>query len=162
MCNQNCNQGRNCTCGPRWVPKWHFWAALAAVVIVATLTATGAHASCVRIAADGTEGPCPAQVQREPVANPQQASASPCTLGGKLAYDAYLLATPDAMWPSANRLHYAVDYLGDMMVAKHDRAVAHKGVEIIAIRLQATGMRKPWEGAAYEVAREFIVKECNK
>lgn len=40
MCNQNCNQGRNCTCGPRWVPKWHFWAALAAVVIVATLAAT--------------------------------------------------------------------------------------------------------------------------
>ena len=75
MCNQNCNQGRNCTCGPRWVPKWHFWAALAAVVIVATLAATGAHATCVRIAADGTEGPCPVQVQREPVAAPQQASA---------------------------------------------------------------------------------------
>ena len=50
-------------------------------------------------------------------------------------------ATPDAMWPSANRLHYAVDYLGDMMVAKHDRAVAHRGVEVIAIRQQATGMR---------------------
>lgn len=130
-------------------------------LVLAGVAATG-HASCVRITADGTEGPCPAQVQREPVANPQQASASPCTLGGKLAYDAYLLATPDAMWPSANRLHYAVDYLGDMMVAKHDRAVAHRGVEIIAIRLQATGMRKPWEGAAYEAAREFIVKECAK
>ncbi len=38
MCDQNCNQGRNCACGPRWVPKWHFLAALAAVVIVATLT----------------------------------------------------------------------------------------------------------------------------
>lgn len=162
MYNQNCNQGRNCTCGPRWVPKWHFWAALAVVMIVTTLAATGAHASCVRIAADGTEGPCPVQVQQEPVAAPQQASANPCQLGGMLAYEAYLRATPDAMWPSANRLHYAVDYLGDMMVAKHDRAVAHKGVEVIAIRLQATGMRKPWEGAAYEVAREFIVKECAK
>jgi len=132
-----------------------------AAFLLSIVAATG-HAACVRIAADGTEGPCPAQVQREPVANPQQASASPCTLGVKLAYDAYLMATPDAMWPSANRLHYAVDYLGDMMVAKHDRAVAHRGVEIIAIRLQATGMRKPWEGAAYEAAREFIVKECNK
>jgi hypothetical protein len=130
-------------------------------LVLAGVAATG-HAACVRIAADGTEGPCPVQVRREPVANPQQASANPCTLGGKLAYDAYLLATPDAMWPSANRLHYAVDYLGDMMVAKHDRAVAHRGVEIIAIRLQATGMRKPWEGAAYEAAREFIVKECAK
>jgi len=130
-------------------------------LMLAGFAATG-HAACVRIAADGTEGPCPVQVQRGPVANPQQASANPCQLGGMLAYDAYLLATPDAMWPSANRLHYAVDYLGDMMVAKHDRAVAHRGVEIIAIRLQATGMRKPWEGAAYEVAREFIVKECVK
>lgn len=156
MCNQNC------TCGPRWVPKWHFWAALAAVMIVTALAATGAHASCVRIAADGTEGPCPVQVQREPVAAPQQASANPCQLGGMLAYEAYLRATPDAMWPSANRLHYAVDYLGDMMAVKHDRVVAHRGVEVIAIRLQATGMRKPWEGAAYEVAREFIVKECIK
>lgn len=162
MCNQNCNQGRNCACGPRWVPKWHFWVTLGVAVIAALFVTTATHASCVRIAADGTEGPCPVQVQREPVANPQQASASPCTLGGKLAYDAYLMATPDAMWPSANRLHYAVDYLGDMMVAKHDRAVAHKAVEVIAIKLQATGMRKPWEGAAYEVAREFIVKECNK
>lgn len=134
------------------------------VIFALMLSATAAtvQAACVRIAADGTEGPCPVQVQREPVANPQQASANPCELGGKLAYDAYLLATPDAMWPSANRLHYAVDYLGDMMVAKHDRAVAHRGVEVIAIKLQATGMRKPWEGAAYEVAREFIVKECNK
>lgn len=130
-------------------------------LMLAGFAATG-HAACVRIAADGTEVPCPVQVQREPVAAPQQASANPCQLGGMLAYEAYLRATPDAMWPSANRLHYAVDYLGHMMVAKHDRAVAHRGVEIIAIRLQATGMRKPWEGAAYEVAREFIVKECAK
>lgn len=32
----------------------------------------------------------------------------------------------------------------------------------IALRLQPTGMRKPWDGAVYEAAREFIVKECNK
>ena len=135
--------------------------ALVLMINIFMLAATG-HAACVKIAADGTEGPCPVQVQREPVAAPQQASANPCQLGGMLAYEAYLRAIPDVMWPSANRLHYAVDYLGDMMVAKHDRAVAHRGVEIIAIRLQAAGMHKPWEGAAYEVAREFIVKECAK
>ncbi len=86
----------------------------------------------------------------------------PCQLGGMLAHEAYLRATPDAMLPSANRLRHAVDYLGDMLVAKHDRSLAHRGVEIIAIRLQATGMRKPQEGAVYEVAREFIIKECPK
>ena len=55
-----------------------------------------------------------------------------------------------------------VDYWGDMLVLKHDRKVAHRAVEYIAMRLQPTGMRKPWDGAVYEAAREFIVKECNK
>ena len=63
---------------------------------------------------------------------------------------------------SANRLHYAVDYLGDMEPANLDRKVAHRAVEYIALRLQPTGLRKPWEGVVYEAAREFIVKECNK
>lgn len=134
---------------------------IALLFLLALMVATG-HAECVRMAADGTSGPCPAQVSREPVAALEQASANPCELGVKLAHDAYLLATPDAMWPSANRLHYAVDYLGDMTVAKHDRKTAHRAVEYIALRLQPTGMRKPWEGAVYEAAREFIVKECNK
>lgn len=92
----------------------------------------------------------------------EQASANPCQLGGMLAYRAYLYATPDALYPSANALHYAVDYWGDMTVVKHDRAVAHRAVEYVAIRLQGTGMRKPWEGAVYEAAREFIVRECSK
>ena len=26
MCNQTCNQGRECTCGPRSAPKWYFLA----------------------------------------------------------------------------------------------------------------------------------------
>ena len=79
-----------------------------------------------------------------------------------LAYRAYLYATPDARYPSANGLHYAVDYWGDMMVVAHDRAVAHKAVEVIAIRIQAAGFRQPPSAAVYEVTREFIVKECNK
>ena len=33
---------------------------------------------------------------------------------------------------------------------------------LIALRLQPTGMRKPWDGAVYEAAREFIMKECRK
>lgn len=134
---------------------------IALLFLLALRAATG-HAECVRFAADGTSGPCPTQARREPVAVPEQASAGPCELGVKLAHDAYLLATPDAMWPSANRLHYAVDYLGDMEPAKLDRKVAHRAVEYIALRLQPTGLRKPWEGAVYEAAREFIVKECNK
>jgi len=133
-----------------------------ALLFLLALTATTGHAECVRFAADGTSGPCPTQARREPVAPPEQASAGPCELGVKLAFDAYLLATPDAMWPSANRLHYAVDYLGDMEAARLDRKVAHRAVEYIALRLQPTGMRKPWDGAVYEAAREFIVKECNK
>ena len=55
MCNQNCNQGRNCACGPRWVPKWHFWAAL--------LGGTCVRGDCCHI--DGTEGPRPVQVELE-------------------------------------------------------------------------------------------------
>ena len=55
-----------------------------------------------------------------------------------------------------------VDYWGDMLVLKHDRAVAHRGVDYIAARLKATGMRAPNDGVAYEAAREFIVRECSK
>ena len=91
----------------------------------------------------------------------EQASANPCQLGGKLAYDAYLESTYDAKFPDKRRLHYTVDYLGDMMVVKHDRKVAHEGVDYIAARLQPTGMRKPWDGAVYEAAREFIVNKCS-
>lgn len=96
--------------------------------------------------------------QQSPV---EQASANPCQLGGKLAYDAYLEATYDAKFPDKRRLHYTVDYLGDMTVVKHDRKVAHEGVDYIADRLQPTGMRKPWDGAVYEAAREFIVNRCS-
>jgi len=133
-----------------------------ALLFLLALTAATGHAECVRFTSDGKSAPCPTQTLRAPVAGLEQASAGPCELGVKLAHDAYLLATPDAMWPSANRLHYAVDYLGDMEPARLDRKVAHRAVEYIALRLQPTGMRKPWEGAVYEAAREFIVKECNK
>lgn len=135
---------------------------IALLFLLTLVTAATGHAECVRMAADGTSGPCPTQARREPVAAPGQAGAGPCELGVKLAFDAYLLATPDAMWPSANKLHYAVDYLGDMEAARLDRKVAHRAVEYIALRLQPTGMRKPWDGAVYEAAREFIMKECNK
>ena len=123
-----------------------------------------ANAACQRFKPDGTVEAClhmaPGAAPITP--GPNQASAGPCELGVKLAFDAYLLATPDAMWPSANRLHYAVDYLGDMEAARLDRKVAHRAVEYIALRLQPTGMRKPWDGAVYEAAREFIMKECRK
>ena len=122
------------------------------------------RADCQRFKPDGTVEACqhmaPGAAPVTP--NPNQASANPCQLGGMLAYRAYMWATPDAMYPSANRLHYAVDYWGDMLVLKHDRGLAHRAVEHIAIKLQATGMRKPWEGAVYEAVREFIVRECNK
>ena len=123
-----------------------------------------AQAACQKFNPDGTIEACQHMAPGGPLPTPapEQASASPCQLGGMLAHRAYLYATPDALYPSANALHYAVDYWGDMMVVKHDRAVAHRAVEYIAIRLQATGMRKPWEGAVYEAAREFIVRECNK
>jgi len=131
------------------------------IFLLSIVAATG-HAACVKIAADGTEGPCPVQVQREPVAAPEQASASPCQLGGILAYKAYLEGTYDAQRPDGRKLHYLVDYWGDMMVAKHDRKIAHRAVDYVAIRLQATGMRQPWDGAVYEAAREFIARECSK
>ena len=129
-------------------------------LLLASVAAT-ASAACQQFKPDGTIVPCTPPAER-PAPSPEQASASPCQLGGMLAYRAYMEGTPDALYPSANRLHYLVDYYGDMMVVKHDRAVAHRGVEYIALRLQPTGMRKPWEGAAYEAAREFIVKECGK
>jgi hypothetical protein len=132
-------------------------------VMLASVAAT-ASAACQKFNPDGTVEQCqhiePGAATVTP--GPNQASANPCQLGGMLAYRAYMEGTPDALYPSANRLHYLVDYFGDMMVAKHDRAVAHRGVEVIAIKMQSTGMRKPWEGAAYEVARQFIVKECSK
>lgn len=128
---------------------------------LAFLGMSTAQAACQQFKPDGTIVACTPPATR-PAPAPEQASASPCQLGGLLAYRAYMEGTPDALYPSASRLHYLVDYFGDMMVVKHDRAVAHRGVEVIAIKMQATGMRAPWEGAAYEVAREFIVKECNK
>ena len=85
-----------------------------------------------------------------------------CQLGGMLAHKEYMEGTYDAQRPDSRRLHYMVDYWGDMLVLKHDRAVAHRAVDYIAARLKPTGMRQPWEGAVYEAVREFIVKECNK
>lgn len=124
-------------------------------------SSASAFAECQRFQPDGTLAPCLPKATR-PAPSPEQASANPCQLGGMLAYRAYMESTPDARYPSANGLHYAVDYWGDMMVVAHDRAVAHKAVEVIAIRIQAAGFRQPPSAAVYEVTREFIVKECNK
>ena len=129
-------------------------------LMLASVAAT-ASAAYQQFKPDGSIVACTPPAERA-APSPEQASANPCQLGGMLAHRAYLYATPDALYPSANALHYAVDYWGDMMVVKHDRAVAHKAVEFIAIKMQATGMRKPWDGAVYELAREFIVRECNK
>lgn len=123
-----------------------------------------ARAECQRFKPDGTVEACqhmaPGAAPITP--GPNQASADPCQLGGMLAYRAYMWAVPDAVVPDYKRLHYGVDYWGDMLVLKHDRAVAHRAVDYIAARLKPTGMRQPWEGAVYEAAREFIVKECSK
>lgn len=123
-----------------------------------------ANAACQRFKPDGSVEACqhmaPGAAPVTP--NPNQASANPCELGGMLAYRAYMWAVPDAVAPDYKRLHYGVDYWGDMLILKHDRAVAHRAVDYIAARLKPTGMRQPWEGAVYEAVREFIVKECNK
>jgi hypothetical protein len=128
---------------------------------VLALVAVTSHAGCTRFKPDGSITECtPPATQAEP--RPEQGGANACQLGGKLAHDAYLQVTYDAQRPSPRLLHYTVDYWGDMMVPKHDRAVAHKGVDYITERLRAAGIGKPWEGVVYEAAREFIVKECNK
>lgn len=123
-----------------------------------------AQAACQRFKPDGTVEQCqhmaPGAAPITP--SPEQASADPCQLGGMLAHKAYMEGTYDAQRPDARRLHYMVDYWGDMLVLKHDRAVAHRAVDYIADRLQATGMRMPNEWVAYEAAREFIVRKCNK
>lgn len=123
-----------------------------------------AQAACQRFKPDGTVEECqhmaPGAAPITP--GPNQASADPCQLGGMLAHKAYMEGTYDAQRPDSRRLHYMVDYWGDMLVLKHDRAVAHRGVDYIAARLKATGMRAPNDGVAYEAAREFIVRECSK
>ena len=123
-----------------------------------------ANAACQRFKPDGTVEACqhmaPGAAPVTP--SPNQASADPCQLGGMLAHRAYMEGTYDAQRPDSRRLHYMVDYWGDMLILKHDRAVAHRGVDYIAARLKPTGMRAPNDGVAYEAAREFIVKECSK
>ena len=123
-----------------------------------------AQAACQRFKPDGTVEECrhmaPGAAPITP--GPNQASADPCQLGGMLAHKAYMEGTYDAQRPDSRRLHYMVDYWGDMLVLKHDRSVAHRGVDYIAARLKATGMRAPNDGVAYEAAREFIVRECSK
>ena len=123
-----------------------------------------AQAACQKFKLDGTVEECQHMAPgAAPVAsNPNQASANPCQLGGMLAHRAYMEGTYDAQRPDARRLHYMVDYWGDMLVLKHDRAVAHRGVDYIAAKMQGTGMRMPNEGVAYEAAREYIARECVK
>ena len=139
----------------------------AILVILAAYFLVGwndAQAACQRFKPDGTVEECqhmaPGAAPITP--GPNQASADACQLGGMVAHKAYMQGTLDAKNPDYKYLHFMVDYWGDMLVLKHDRAVAHKGVDYIATRLKSTGMRMPNEGVAYEAAREFIVKECSK
>ncbi len=129
------------------------------LAIMLTCVAATGSAECRLFKPDGSVLPCPPQVQPAQPA-PEQLRVTLCEMGVMLANKAYLYATPDAMYPSAKNLHYAVDYWGDMMDVKHDSAIAHKAVIYIALRMQPTGMRKPWDGAVYEAAREFIISEC--
>ena len=55
-----------------------------------------------------------------------------------------------------------VDYWSDMTTLAHEKWAAYGTADYIAGRLQATGMRRPNEGVAYEAAREFIARECVK
>lgn len=93
-------------------------------------------------------------------AHAAQSTASPCELGGYVAYQAYLAGTYDAQYPDSKMLHYQVDYWSDMATFAHDRRIAHGAVDYIAARIKPTGMRKPWDGAVYEAAREYIVEHC--
>ena len=94
--------------------------------------------------------------------NPDQASANPCQLGGMLAHKAYMEGTYDAQRPDSRRLHYMVDYWSDMTTLAHEKWAAYGTADYIAGRLQATGMRRPDPGVAYEAAREYIARECVK
>lgn len=123
-----------------------------------------AQAACQRFKPDGTVEECQHMASGAAPITPgsNQASADPCQLGGMVAHKAYMQGTLDAKNPDYKYLHFMVDYWGDMLVLKHDRAVAHRAVDYIAARLQGTGMRMPNEGVAYEAAREFIARECVK
>lgn len=89
-----------------------------------------------------------------------QTGAGICETSTLLAEKAYLEGTPDAKYPDLKHLHYMVDYWGDMMIVKHDKAIAHRGVEYLAARLKPTGMRLPNEMVVYEALRDFAGKEC--
>ena len=120
-----------------------------------------AQAVCRQFKPDGSVVKCtPAAIYDEP--DSKEITQGICAISVKLAYDSYLRGTPDAKYPSLNYLHYLVDYFGDMLDVKHVPAISQKSVEVIAIRMQATGMRKPWVGAVNEIAQEIIVKECLK
>ena len=123
-----------------------------------------AQAACQRFKPDGTVEECqhmaPGAAPITP--GPNQASANKCQIGGMVGYKAYLEATYDAQRPDGRRIKYMVDYWSDMTTLAHEKWAAYGTADYIAGRLQATGMRRPNEGVAYEAAREFIARECVK
>ena len=64
--------------------------------------------------------------------------------------------------PDGRRIKYMVDYWSDMTTLAHEKWAAYGTADYIAGRLQATGMRRPDPGVAYEAAREYIARECVK
>jgi hypothetical protein len=137
------------------------------LLILAVYALAGWHdaqAGCQRLKPDGSVEACQHMVPgAAPVTpNPKQAGANKCQIGGMVGYKAYLEATYDAQRPDGRRIKYMVDYWSDMTTLAHEKWAAYGAADYIAGKLQATGVRQPNPGAAYEAAMEFIVRECNK
>jgi hypothetical protein len=116
------------------------------------------HANCMKLQDDGTEAPC----EIEAVEEPKIDKVKLCEISVMLSYEAYMKGTSDAKFPNINHLYYMVDYLGDMMIVKHDAKISMKGVKYIALRLKNSGMRLPNEVIVNMIAGEFFTKECIK
>ena len=85
-----------------------------------------------------------------------------CFLGAKVAHDAYLQSTLNPQRVDPRLLHYSVDWWGDLQTTKHDRAAAHLAADHIAKRMKDAGFTRAFPDIVYELAREFMGKECLK
>lgn len=85
-----------------------------------------------------------------------------CFMSGKLAHDVYLQVTFNPQTPNFDRLHFMIDWWGDLQTYKHDRAIAHRAVEYVANRMKQSGLARAYPDVVYEATREFMVRECLK
>lgn len=85
-----------------------------------------------------------------------------CFLGVKVAHDAYLQSTLNPQRANRELIHYSVDWWGDLQTIKHDRLVAHRAADYIAERMREGKFTYVHPDIVYEIARQFMVKECLK